>query len=83
MRSRSDERKETAMRRILLVDDDPHVGQAIRVWRQHQGWASTANDGAADVAALDDGALDLMNLNTKRDRAVFPAALRRHAPRLE
>ncbi|HWZ36815.1 MAG TPA: response regulator [Bradyrhizobium sp.] len=40
------------MRRILLVDDDPHVGQAIRVWFQHHGRAATANDGADRLAAL-------------------------------
>jgi CheY-like chemotaxis protein len=26
------------MRRILVVDDDPHVGQAIRVWLKHDGF---------------------------------------------
>jgi DNA-binding NtrC family response regulator len=27
-----------AMRRILVVDDDVHVGQAIRIWLQHHGF---------------------------------------------
>ncbi len=73
------------MRRILVVDDGLHVGQAIGVWLQHHGWASTANDGADGHAAPDHGSLDLMILNVMRDRAVFPTALRRrrHAPRLE
>lgn len=49
------------MRRILVVDDDPHVGLAIRVWLQHHGFrVSTANGGPSGLAALDSGTFDLM-----------------------
>jgi CheY-like chemotaxis protein len=108
------------MRRILVVDDDRHVGQAIRVWLQHHGFrVSTADGGPSGLAALDSGPFDLMIVDVfmpqmrgfesirlfhERDHghvfrgraagprrrqvvmggsAVFPAALRRHAPRLE
>jgi DNA-binding response OmpR family regulator len=49
------------MRRILVVDDDPHVGQAIRVWLQHHGFrVSTADGGPSGLAALGSGTFDLM-----------------------
>ena len=49
------------MRRILVVDDDPHVGRAIRVWLQHHGFrVSTADGGPSGLAALDSGTFDLM-----------------------
>lgn len=49
------------MRRILVVDDDLHVGQAIGVWLQHHGFrVSTAASGSTGLAALDNGAFDLM-----------------------
>jgi DNA-binding response OmpR family regulator len=42
------------MRRILVVDDDPHVGQAIRVWLNHHGFrVATAESGSGGLAALD------------------------------
>jgi hypothetical protein len=30
-------RRETAMRRLLGADDDPHIGQAIPIWFKHHG----------------------------------------------
>lgn len=42
------------MRRILVVDDDLHVGQAIGVWLQHHGFrVSIAGGGSTGLAALD------------------------------
>src|SRR5580704_9233327 len=58
---RRDKRKETAMRRILVVDDDLHVGQAISVWlKQHGFRVSTADGGRSGLAALDNATFDLM-----------------------
>ena len=49
------------MRRILVVDDDLHVGQAIRVWLKHHGFrVSTADSGPSGLAALDNASFDLM-----------------------
>jgi CheY-like chemotaxis protein len=56
------------MRRILVVDDDLHVGQAISVWlKAHSVWlkahgfrVGTADGGAAGLAALDNATFDLM-----------------------
>jgi CheY-like chemotaxis protein len=49
------------MRRILVVDDDLHVGQAIRVWLKHHGFrVSTADSGPGGLAALDNASFDLM-----------------------
>jgi hypothetical protein len=31
--------------RCLVVDDDPRVGQSIRVWRKHRGLRMSAADG--------------------------------------
>jgi DNA-binding NtrC family response regulator len=49
------------MRRIPVVDDDLHIGQAIRVWLKHYGFrVSTADSGTSGLAALDNGTFDLM-----------------------
>jgi CheY-like chemotaxis protein len=49
------------MRRILVVDDDLQVGQAIQLWLKHHGFrVSTADSGAGGLAALDNGSFDLM-----------------------
>jgi DNA-binding response OmpR family regulator len=49
------------MRRILVVDDDPHIGEAIRVWlKQHGFRVSTADSGTDGLAALDNASFDLM-----------------------
>jgi len=49
------------MRRILVVDDDLHVGQAISVWlKQHGFRVSTADSGPNGLAAPDDATFDLM-----------------------
>jgi DNA-binding response OmpR family regulator len=49
------------MRRILVVDDDLHVGQAIGVWlKQHGFRVSIADGGPNGLAALDNATFDLM-----------------------
>jgi CheY-like chemotaxis protein len=49
------------MRRILVVDDDLHVGQAISVWLKHHGFrVSMADGGPSGLAALDNATFDLM-----------------------
>jgi DNA-binding response OmpR family regulator len=49
------------MRRILVVDDDLHVGQAISVWLKARGFRdATADGGATGLAALDNATFDLM-----------------------
>jgi DNA-binding response OmpR family regulator len=49
------------MHRILVVDDDPHVCQAIRAWLKHHGYrVSTADGGIGGLAALDNATFDLM-----------------------
>jgi PleD family two-component response regulator len=34
-----------AMRRILVVDDDPHIGLAIRAWLKRYGFRVSIADG--------------------------------------
>ncbi len=42
------------MRHILAVDDDMHIGHAIRIWLKHHGFlVSTADSGPGGLAALD------------------------------
>jgi len=49
------------MRRILVVDDDPHVGVAIRAWLKRYGFGvSIADGGGNGLAALGRGNFDLM-----------------------
>jgi len=49
------------MRRILLVDDDALVGQAIRAWlKQHGSRVSTASSGAEGLALLERSTFDLL-----------------------
>ena len=49
------------MRRILVVDDDLHVGQAMRLWLKHRGFrVSTADSGPGGLAELDNASFDLM-----------------------
>ena len=49
------------MRRILIVDDDPQVRQAIGDWLTRHGfWVSTADRGFGGLAALDSATFDLM-----------------------
>jgi len=49
------------MRRILVVDDDLHVGQAISVWLKAHGFrVATADGGATGLSALDNATFDLM-----------------------
>jgi DNA-binding response OmpR family regulator len=49
------------MRRILVVDDDPHIGLALRAWLKRYGFrVSIADGGANGLAALDAARFDLM-----------------------
>jgi DNA-binding response OmpR family regulator len=49
------------MRRILVVDDDPHVGLAIRAWLAQRGFCVAVADGGTNgLAALDNSNFDLM-----------------------
>ena len=49
------------MRRILIVDDDPHIRQAMRAWLDQHGFrVSVADGGINGIAALDGSAFDLM-----------------------
>jgi len=49
------------MRRILIVDDDLHVGQAIGVWLKAHGFrVATADGGTTGLTALDNATFDLM-----------------------
>jgi CheY-like chemotaxis protein len=49
------------MRRILVVDDDPHICLAIRAWLKRYGFrVSIADCGANGIAALDNSTFDLM-----------------------
>ena len=49
------------MRRILVVDDDPHICLAIRAWFKRYGFrVSIADGGVKGLAALDNGMFDLM-----------------------
>jgi CheY-like chemotaxis protein len=53
--------RETAMRRILVVDDDPHIGLAIRAWLRRYGFrVSMADGGSNGLAALQSSTFDLM-----------------------
>ena len=50
-----------AMRRILVVDDDPHICGAIRGWPKRCGFRVSIADGVPDgLAALDTTRFDLM-----------------------
>jgi DNA-binding response OmpR family regulator len=49
------------MRRILVVDDDPHVGLAIRAWLAQHGFrVEIADGGTSGLSALDNSTFDLM-----------------------
>jgi len=49
------------MRRILVVDDDPHVGRAIQGWLRDHGFQVQLADSSADgLTALDRFGVDLM-----------------------
>jgi DNA-binding NtrC family response regulator len=49
------------MRHILVVDDDPHMGLAIRTWLKRYGFkVATADGGAGGLAAIDNSTFDLM-----------------------
>jgi DNA-binding response OmpR family regulator len=47
------------MRRILVVDDDPHICLAIRAWLKRYGFkVSIADGGTMGIAALDNSTFD-------------------------
>ena len=49
------------MRHILVVDDDPHMGLAIRAWLKRYGFkVAIADGGTAGLAAIDHSTFDLM-----------------------
>jgi DNA-binding NarL/FixJ family response regulator len=49
------------MRRILVVDDDPHICLAVRAWLKRYGFkVSIADGGPNGLAALDNSTFDLM-----------------------
>jgi CheY-like chemotaxis protein len=49
------------MRRILVVDDDPHICLAIRAWLKRYGFRiSIADSSVNGLAALDNAKFDLM-----------------------
>jgi CheY-like chemotaxis protein len=51
----------TIMKRILVVDDDPLVCSAIRLWLEERGFAVVVADGGeTGLNALDGSAFDLM-----------------------
>ena len=49
------------MRRILVVDDDPHICLAIRAWLKQYGFkVAIADGGTAGLVVLDNSTFDLM-----------------------
>jgi CheY-like chemotaxis protein len=49
------------MRRILVVDDDPHICLAVRAWLERYGFTvAIANGGATGLVRLDNSTFDLM-----------------------
>jgi DNA-binding NtrC family response regulator len=49
------------MRRILVVDDDPHICLAIRAWLKRYGFrVAIADGGTSGLVALDNSTFDLM-----------------------
>ena len=49
------------MRRILVVDDDPQIGVAIRAWLKRHGFrVAIADGGISGLSALDNSTFDLM-----------------------
>ena len=49
------------MRRILVVDDDPHICLAIRAWLKRYGFkVSVADGGTSGLLAFDNSTFDLM-----------------------
>jgi CheY-like chemotaxis protein len=58
---RVDTAGEAVMRRILVVDDDPHICLAVRAWLKRYGFkVAIANGGMSGLAALDNSTFDLM-----------------------
>jgi CheY-like chemotaxis protein len=52
---------EAVMRRILVVDDDPHICLAIRAWLKRYGFrVAIADGGTSGLIALDNSTFDLM-----------------------
>ena len=52
------------MSNILVVDDDPHIRELVRVFLQNEGFAvAEATDGMVALATLDTLKTDLVNLD--------------------
>src|ERR1700736_5616170 len=65
------------MRRILVVDDDPHIGLAIRAWLKRYGFKVTVADGGtAGLIALSNSTFDLMIVDIFMPNMLF----HNHAP---
>jgi len=57
----SDAARDSAMRRILLMDDHPHICLAIRTWLERYGFRVAIADGGINgLAALDNAMFHLM-----------------------
>ena len=53
------------MRRILVVDDDPHICLAVRAWLKRYGFkVAIADGGTTGLVALDNSTFDLMIVDT-------------------
>jgi CheY-like chemotaxis protein len=66
------------MRRILVVDDDPHICLAIRAWLKRYGFrVSIADGGVNGLAALDNAAFGgCRTVETKRSASGGPYVAR-------
>src|SRR6266705_2626395 len=65
------------MRRILVVDDDLHVGLAIRAWlAQHSFRVTIADGGTNGLAALDTSNFDVMIIDDFTSMAATLGATR-------
>ena len=56
---------EPVMRRILVVDDDPHICLAVRAWLKRYGFeVAIADGGTTGLVALDNSTFDLLIVDT-------------------
>jgi len=72
------------MRRILVVDDDPHICLAVRAWLKRYGFRVTiADGGTTGLIALDNSTFDLMIIDIFMPRMCGFESIRvfhHHAP---
>ena len=65
------------MRRILVVDDDPHICLAVRAWLKRYGFnVAIADGGATGLVALDNSTFDLMIVDIKMGEGSGVAAVK-------